>query len=85
MIGVADEIFEGVIYSFGVLVVEPGPHCGIGAGADEDRIVVGEQASKSHVAADLHPQPEFDAHPGEDLAPQLHHLFIQLEGGDAEG
>ncbi len=82
---VGDEVGQGVVNPRRRLVLETALHIFVGADPEEDRIELAKQVGEGDVTAHFGLEAELHPHPLEDLAPTLHHLFLQLEGGNAEG
>ncbi len=84
-VGVGDEVGQGIIDARCLFVGKATLHVLVGTDPEEDRIELAEQVGEGDVLAHFGLETKLHAHPLEDLAATLHHLFFQLEGGDAKG
>ncbi len=84
-VDVGDQIRQRLVDTGQVLARKLALDVAIGAHAEKHSIELLEQRGERQIAAHLDTEPELDAHALHDLAALLDHLFLELEGRNAEG
>ena len=85
LFGVGNEERQRIVNAGGLFVRQPRLHGAIGSGADEHRVIVGQQRRHGDIFPHLAIELKADTHLAENGPPPGQQRFIQLERRDAEG